>query len=145
MPSRKVMATEYQCAKCGYRWTNRRNGTEGPKPKRCSRCKKWDWDEGYKSRSEKELTRSLIKIEEDDTRHSEIDGTVYEIPTDICTTFLCISPRPTEEELRSVLSKKEKDARHDLMRQIIESRKGILNTASTHYRYFEDKKRFAKS
>jgi hypothetical protein len=144
MPSRKVMATEYQCAKCGYRWINRRNGKEGSKPKRCAKCKKWDWDEGYKSRTEKQLTRCLIKIEEDDTRYSEIDDTIYEIPTDICTTFLTVYPRPTVEELRSVLSKKEKDARHDLMQQIIKSRKGILNTASTRYRYFEHKKRFAK-
>jgi hypothetical protein len=136
------MVTVYECAKCSYQWTNWKNGKEGSKPKRCANCKKWDWDEGYKSRTEKQLTRNLIKIEEDDTRHSEIDGTVYEIPTDICTTFLCISPRPTLEELRNVLSKKEKDARHKMMQRIIDSRKGILNTASTRYRYFENKKRF---
>jgi hypothetical protein len=53
--------------------------------------------------------------------------------------------RPTEKELRSILSKKDKDARHDLMQRIIDSRNGILNTASASYRYFENKKRFAKS
>jgi len=139
------MVTEYQCAKCSHRWINRRNGKEGPKPERCAKCKKWDWDEGYIPRVEKQLRRDLLKTEEDKTRHSEIDGTVFEIPTEICTTFLSIYPRPTEKELRSVLSKKEKHARHDLMQPIINSRKGILNTASTSYRYFENKKQFAKS
>jgi hypothetical protein len=101
VPSKKVMVTQYECAKCKYKWINWRNGKEGPKPKRCAKCKKWDWDEGYKSRTEKQLTRCLIEMEEDDTRYSEIDNIVYEIPTDICTTFLTVYPRPTVEELKS--------------------------------------------
>jgi len=39
---------------------------------------------------------------------------------------------------------KEKDVRHKLMQHIINSRKGVKNTNSTHYRYFEDKKQMAK-
>jgi len=31
-----------------------------------------------------------------------------------------------------------------LMQHIIDSRKGIMNTTSTYYRYFEDKKQMAK-
>jgi hypothetical protein len=38
----------------------------------------------------------------------------------------------------------EKDVRHKLMQHIIDSREGIMNTTSTHYEYFEDKKRTAK-
>jgi hypothetical protein len=39
---------------------------------------------------------------------------------------------------------KEKDVRHKLMQHIIDSRKGIMNTNSTHYQYFEDKKERSK-
>jgi hypothetical protein len=36
--------------------------------------------------------------------------------------------------------KKEKEIRHELMQHIIDSREGIVNTNSTHYRYYENKK-----
>jgi hypothetical protein len=39
----------------------------------------------------------------------------------------------------------EKDVRRKLMQQIIDSRGGIVNTNSTHYRYLENKKREAES
>jgi len=45
-------------AKCGYKWINRINGKEGPKPKRCAKCKKWDWEEGYLSPLEKRIRYS---------------------------------------------------------------------------------------
>ena len=128
------------------------------------------------------------------------DGTgLYPIPTDICARFLSISPRPTEDELKTVLNpicylgpddhsmsalshrgtcsdqietrcypgwrpkpeepgsyrhdkkleeemvRMEKDVRHQLMQHIIDSREGIMNTNSTHYQYFENRKRLAKS
>src|SRR5215831_18613035 len=41
MPCRKIEVTEYQCAKCSYKWINWIKGKEGPKPKRCSNCKRW--------------------------------------------------------------------------------------------------------
>ena len=44
------------------KWINRVNGKEGSKPRRCAKCKKWDW-EGYLS-FEKQLRRDLLKIEE---------------------------------------------------------------------------------
>ncbi|MGC2574951.1 MAG: hypothetical protein WA364_25850, partial [Candidatus Nitrosopolaris sp.] len=63
MPSRKVEVTEYECAKCSYKWINWINDKEGPKPKRCSRCKRSNWEEGYLSRIEKRLRLDLLKIE----------------------------------------------------------------------------------
>ena len=83
MPCHKIIVTEYQCAKCSYRWINWIDGKEGPKPKRCAKCKRWDWDEGYLSRIEKQLRRDLLKIEESEIKYSTIDYTgLYSIPTD---------------------------------------------------------------
>ncbi|MGA9151704.1 MAG: hypothetical protein WBZ36_14095 [Candidatus Nitrosopolaris sp.] len=195
MPSRKVEITEYECAKCSYKWINRING---PKPKRCSKCKRWDWEEGYLSRNEKQLRLDLLRIEDNKIKYPTMFGDTgfCSIPTDICDTFLGIFPRLTEEELRNVLNpmcylgpyshrysalshkgtcsdqiyccpgwipipdkpgsydfdwnihhdmvRKEKDVRHKLMQHIIDSRKGIMNTNSTHYQYFEYKKHMAK-
>ncbi len=99
MPHRKVEVTEYECAKCSYRWTNWINGEEGPTPKRCAKCKKWDWDEGHLSRLEKRL-RDLLKIEVNEISYPTIEGTeLYSIPTDTCAAFLNIFPRPTVEDL----------------------------------------------
>lgn len=105
MPFRLIQVTEYECAKCGYNWINRINGKEGRKPKRCARCKKWDWEEGYLSRLEKPIRRDILEVEDNPIRYSTLEGTgLYSIPTDLCATFLSIYPRPTLEELRSVLN-----------------------------------------
>ena len=196
----KIEVTEYQCAKCSYKWINWINGKEGSKPKRCAKCKRWDWEEGYLSRIEKQLRRDLLEIEENQIKHSTLlDGTgFYSISTDICATFLNVYPRPTVKELMTVLNpicylgpndhshspvyshngtcseqvdcgpgwipihdklgsydfdrkiceemeRKEKDVRHELMQHITDSREGIVNTNSTHYQYFENKKLMAKS
>ena len=195
MPSRKVEITEYECAKCSYKWINRING---PKPKRCSKCKRSNWEEGYLSGIEKRLRLDLLKIEDNKIKYPTLIGDTgfCSIPTDICATFLGIFPRLTVKELMTVLNPicylgpyshrhtplshkgrcsdqiycipgwipipdrpglydydkkvheemkiKEKDVRHKLMQHIINSRKGIMNTNSTHYRYFEDKKERSK-
>jgi hypothetical protein len=106
MPCRQVEVTEYECAKCGHKWINRINGKEGPIPKRCAKCKRWDWDEGYLSRLEKRLRRDILKIEVNEIRFpAALGGTeLYSIPTDICATFLSIVPRATVEELKVVLN-----------------------------------------
>ncbi len=39
----------------------------------------------------------------------------------------------------------EKDVRYQLMQHIIDSREGKVNTNSTHYRYFQNKKRMVES
>jgi hypothetical protein len=40
----KVEVNEYQCAKCGYKWINRVNDKDGPIPKRCAKCKMYNWN-----------------------------------------------------------------------------------------------------
>jgi hypothetical protein len=106
MPFRKVEVTEYQCAKCSYKWVNRINGKEGAKSKRCPECKRWDWEEGYLSRTQKQLRIDLLKIEKNQVKYSTVfgDTAFFPIPTDICAAFLGIWPRPTEQELRIVLN-----------------------------------------
>jgi predicted nucleic-acid-binding Zn-ribbon protein len=95
----------FECPKCSYKWINWINGKEGSKHKRCAKCKRWDWEEGYLSLPEKNLRRDLLEIEENEINHPTVQGTdFYSIPTDICATFLSIYPRPTEKELRIVLN-----------------------------------------
>lgn len=104
--SRKVEVTEYECIKCSYKWISRINGNEGPKPKRCPKCKRWDWDEGRLSRIEKRLRRDLLKIEYSEIKYTTAYGDTgfSSIPTDICATFLNITPRAAVEELKTVLN-----------------------------------------
>ena len=97
--------TEYECAKCTYRWINRINGKDGPKPTRCAKCKRWDWEEGYLSTIQKRLRRDLLKIESVETPHPTMFGGGFNIvPTDLCASFLSIYPRPTVKELETVLN-----------------------------------------
>jgi hypothetical protein len=77
MPFHKIEVTEYECAKCSYKWINWINGNEGPKPRRCAKCKRWDWEEGYLSHIEKELRRDLLKIEENEINHPTVEGTGF--------------------------------------------------------------------
>jgi hypothetical protein len=101
-----IEVTEYECAKCSYKWINRINGKDGPKPIRCAKCKRWDWEEGYLSNIEKRLRRDLLRIESVETMHPTMFGEtgVNIAPTDLCATFLSIYPRPTVQELETVLN-----------------------------------------
>ena len=98
--------TEYECARCSYKWINRINGKDGRKPIRCAKCKRWDWEEGYISISEKRLRRDLLRIESVETTHTTMFGEtrINIAPTDLCTSFLSIYPRPTVQELEIVLN-----------------------------------------
>ena len=98
--------TEYECARCSYKWINRINGKDGRKPIRCAKCKRWDWEEGYLSISEKRLRRDLLRIESVETTHTTMFGEtrINIAPTDLCTSFLSIYPRPTVQELEIVLN-----------------------------------------
>ena len=106
MPCHKIEVTEYECAKCTYKWINRINGQDGPKPIRCAKCKRWDWEEGYMSTIEKRLRRDLLRIESVETSHPTMFGERgFNIaPADLCASFLSIYPRPTVQELETVLN-----------------------------------------
>jgi hypothetical protein len=197
VPCHIIEVTEYECAKCSYKWINRINGKDGRKPLRCAKCKRWDWEEGFLSIIEKRLRRDLLRIESVETPHPTMFGKtgISIAPTDLCATFLSIYPRPTVQELETVLNpisylgpynhhgfrshggtctkqvhcgpgfipiheepgsyrydkeiademeRKEKEIRHELMQQIIDSREGIINTNSTHHAYLASRKQIAK-
>jgi hypothetical protein len=110
MPCHKIEVTEYECAKCGYKWINRINGKDGPRPTRCAKCKNWDWEEGRMTSIEKHLRGNLRRIlrrmypenyhqpysvsPDDTTRESKI----------LVWRFLnWTSPRPTIEELQKII------------------------------------------
>lgn len=57
--------------------------------------------------------------------------------------FLYLTNR-VDRKIYEEMKLKEKDVRHKLMQHIVDSRKGIMNTNSTHYQYFEGKKYMAK-
>jgi len=106
VPYRIIEVTEYECAKCSYKWINRINGKDGRKPIRCAKCKRWDWEEGFLSIIEKRLRRDLLRIESVETPHPTMFGKtgISIAPTDLCATFLSIYPRPTVQELETVLN-----------------------------------------
>ncbi|MGA9154289.1 MAG: hypothetical protein WBZ36_27215 [Candidatus Nitrosopolaris sp.] len=77
MPSRKIEVTAYECVKCSHQWINWTNGKEGPKPKRCSKCKRSNWEEGYLSRIERRLRLDLLKIEDNKIKYPTLIGDNY--------------------------------------------------------------------
>ncbi|MDQ6668482.1 MAG: hypothetical protein M3Y53_09690 [Thermoproteota archaeon] len=85
---------------------HRINGKDGPKPIRCAKCKRWDWEEGYLSTIEKRLRRDLLRIESVETSYPTMFGERgFNIaPSDLCASFLSIYPRPTVQELETVLN-----------------------------------------
>ena len=52
MPESLVQVKEYECMKCGYKWINRKNGKEEPRPLRCAKCKSAYWDKDWISKKE---------------------------------------------------------------------------------------------
>ena len=70
MPIRTIQVSEYECVYCGYKWINRVNGKDGPKPKNCAKCKRFHWngksrEEGYNpiTPRERSLRVRLYKFE----------------------------------------------------------------------------------
>jgi hypothetical protein len=39
-----IEINEYECQRCGYKWTNRVNGKDGPIPRNCGKCKSAAWN-----------------------------------------------------------------------------------------------------
>ncbi len=100
----KVEVIEYECIKCRYKWINRVNGVDGPIPKRCSKCKRLNWNRGSPTPKEigmRRRIRSLKQIYEyqsivvwrDEIHWSEA----------LIEKFLNLDPRPTIAELKRVL------------------------------------------
>jgi hypothetical protein len=148
MPSHEIKVIEYECAKCGHRRINRVNGKDGPKPTRCAKCKRWDWEEGYLSLNEKRL-RSRLRDREGKWHTSsayfgDLGRNSWCETTELYDKFVNIHPKPTIEEFETVIDpicyrsfeaeypnnddkhdeneRLEKLARRQLMQHIIDSR-----------------------
>jgi hypothetical protein len=141
MPTHKVEVNEYECIRCGYRWTNRVNGKEGERPKRCGKCKRWGWDEGPIRDEEKKLRRKLLGLETEKAnkkfgkrrgdlpwKHllSQSEQQVIikgNRPNNLCWVFLYkIRPRPSIKELELVIAQMNDRYRHELMENVIGGR-----------------------
>jgi len=104
MPMNKLEVIEYQCIKCGYKWINRVNGVDGPIPKRCSKCKRLNWNRGSPTPKEIGLRRrigSLKSIYEYQSLVVWRDKIHW--PEELTEKFLNLDPRPTIAELKRVL------------------------------------------
>ena len=151
MPISKVEVNLYECAKCGYKWVNWKDGKEKPKPNRCAKCKRWDWEEGYLGGYEKHLRRLLMWIERQGGRGCRRDKL-----TPICWNFLYNTiPKPTEDELEEVMGpnsreafygfygdyekeKQEREERHKRMAEIISRKKSKGLDINTAERFSSD-------
>jgi hypothetical protein len=107
MPICKVEVLEYQCFQCGYKWTNRVNGIDGPIPKRCSKCKKLNWNRRGTTPEEIGLRRRISYLEILYRSQSSYwglrDNNRIDWPVGLSDKFLNLDPRPTVEELHRVL------------------------------------------
>jgi hypothetical protein len=103
MPMAKVEVMEYECIKCCYKWINRVDGVDGPIPKRCSKCKKLNWNRRTTTPKEIGFRRRISSLK-----------TIYEYqsfywsdkiywPEGLTQQFLNLDPRPTIAELERVL------------------------------------------
>jgi hypothetical protein len=67
---------------------------------------------------------------------------------DCCPGWIPIHDEPGcydhDKKICENMVRKEKEVRHKLMQHIIDSRKGIMDTNSTYYQYFKDKKERSK-
>jgi hypothetical protein len=106
MPIQRIEVSEYECARCGYRWINRINGHDGPVPQKCAKCKRLGWNGGRKeliSPSERGLRRQIKYFGRLYDNAGFYFSVEIEWPKGLCEKFLKISPRPTIGELRQVL------------------------------------------
>jgi hypothetical protein len=108
MPILKIETSEYECSHCGYKWTNRVNGQDGPIPSRCAKCKRTGWNDGLSglrdpiSPEERGLRTRLHKFEGYIPNFPS--GSVAYKPNELCERFLGIQPRPTIDELEQALN-----------------------------------------
>jgi hypothetical protein len=106
MPIQKIEVSEYECARCGYKWINRVNGQDGPIPQKCAKCKRSGWNGGENdliTPTERGLRRQIKYFEMLYDNVSFYSSTEIDWPKGLCEKFLKINPRPTLEELNQVL------------------------------------------
>jgi hypothetical protein len=101
MPIQDITIKEYECAHCGYKWTNYANGVQGPTPKNCAKCKRRNWNDPTTEITPGEVgLRRKIKGLPETTYRYFMD---QHWPDDISETFLSLKPGPTIKELEQVV------------------------------------------
>jgi len=103
MPICKVEVSEYQCFQCGYKWTNRLNGIDGPIPKRCSKCKKLNWNRRTTTPKEIGFRRRISSLKRIYDSQSFYWSELIDWSEGLIEKFLNLDPRPTIAELERVL------------------------------------------
>ena len=98
MPIYEIQTKEYQCSWCGYRWTNRFNGKDGPIPNKCAKFKRPNWNDGKPaaniiSPKERGLRRRIRDLNKFYLRNRYYDRSA-EWPLNVYEKFLYIRPRP---------------------------------------------------
>jgi hypothetical protein len=96
----RIEINEYECQRCGYKWTNRVNGKDGLIPKNCGKCKSAAWNREYYSPKEVGLRRRIKQLKK--FYKYEIPANEYTWNEKIVEEFL--STRPTISELKTVFA-----------------------------------------
>jgi hypothetical protein len=104
----EIVTKEFTCNQCGYKWINRFNGRDQSVPKRCSRCKSYNWNrEGGNITDVEKRLRARIR-----GMKSRYEGAriTWSNPlmagcwdSRLVERFLNLNPRPSTDELRLVL------------------------------------------
>lgn len=107
MPISKIEIKEYQCFKCGYKWTNRVNGKNGPIPKRCAACKKETWNRKSLTREGVGIRKRIRNLKDVYRSVNSYCNDTYLCPdywdSELAESFLDLDPPPSLEELRHAL------------------------------------------
>lgn len=107
MPIHNIETEEYECGHCGHKWINRRNGKNGPIPKKCANCKRSNWNDPSQRIGPIEIgLRRKIKEFDKVYRYGISVGVIRNrsfFPSDLSRKFLEIKPRPTLKELYKVV------------------------------------------
>lgn len=94
----RIEVNEYACQRCGYKWTNRVNGKDGPIPKNCGKCKSATWNRDYFTPKEVGLRRRIKELK--NFYKYKIQDDEYTWNEKVVEEFL--STRPTVSELKTV-------------------------------------------
>ena len=104
----KIVTKEFTCNHCGYRWINRINGMDQPVPKRCSKCKSYNWNRegGNIDGTEKSLRARIrgMKSRYENASVTWLNSSIRNCwDPELAGRFLNLNLRPAVEELRLVV------------------------------------------
>jgi len=108
MPTYRIEITEFECARCGYKWVNRINGKDGPVPLRCAKCKRTNWNGDALIKGEENGLRRRIRGYKKLYEYASFySGDEIHWSADLAERFLNLNPRPTIAELKRAVYPKD--------------------------------------